>query len=151
MGTYAVPSNGRIVLCDWSKPMLKEAQVKGGLSLVNGVSEHLPFPAETFERILMVDALHHFPDQSQAIRSLARVLKPGGVLVVEEPDIRKGVTKMIALVEKITLMGSHFHKPAEIAAMMQSAGLTVRVEPDDGISAWVIGTKLLSDAQSCQG
>ena len=136
-----LPFTGKVVISDWSKPMLKQAQAKGGLLLLNGRVERLPFPAEQFDRILVVDALHHFPDQHGAIRDLIRVLKPGGRLVIEEPNINLRATKMIALMEKITLMGSHFHSPAEIGDMMAQNGLHVRQLHDDRISAVVVGEK----------
>ncbi len=136
----------RIILCDWSKPMLKEAQSKGGLMPVNGKIESLPFAAGSVDRILVVDALHHFPNQPKAIAMMAQALKPGGRLVIEEPDIGRFVTKMIAWVEKVTLMGSHFHRPVEIAAMMDACGLKTSVETTERISAWIVGEKPLSDA-----
>jgi len=135
------PFTEKVVVCDWSKPMLKEAQAKGGLLLLNGRVERLPFPADRFDRILVVDALHHFPDQQGAIRDLTRVLKPGGRLVIEEPDINLFATKMIAWLEKITLMGSHFHSPTQISAMLTEHGLHTRISHDDRISALVVGVK----------
>ncbi len=135
----------RIILCDWSKPMLKEAKLKGGLMPVNGKIECLPLAAESVDRILVVDALHHFPNQSLAVAMMAQALKPGGRLVIEEPDIGRFVTKMIAWAEKLTLMGSHFHSPPEIAAMMEACGLKASVETNERISAWIVGEKPLSE------
>ena len=43
-----------------------------------------------------------------------RVLKPGGLLVIEEPDIRTFGVKLIAIAEKLLLMRSHFLAPEEI-------------------------------------
>jgi len=42
----------------------------------------------SFDRVLMVDALHHVVNQAETICELYRVLKPGGRLVIEEPDLR---------------------------------------------------------------
>ena len=47
------------------------------------------------------------------------VLKPGGSIVIEEPDIRKFTVKLIALAEKITLMRSHFLSPDKIAGLFK--------------------------------
>ena len=65
--------------------MLAEARAKGTVAPVRGHAERLPFPDGSFDRILVVDALHHFCDQREAIGDLLRVLAPGGRLLVAEP------------------------------------------------------------------
>lgn len=131
----------KLVLLDLSFPMLAEARTKNIDSLAQGYSHRLPFPNEYFDRILVVDALHHFHHQTAVIAELVRVLKPGGRLVVEEPDTRFLAVKLIVLMEFIMLMKSRFLKPAEIQAMMSSQGLDTRVETDNQFTAWVVGEK----------
>lgn len=83
----------------------------------------------------MVDALHHVIDHADSAREMLRVLKPGGVLVIEEPDIRTFGVKLIALAEKLLLMRSHFLAPNEIAKLFAEGEKSIRAE--DG-TAWVI-------------
>lgn len=45
----------------------------------------LPFAADTFDRVVCFDALHHVPDQQHAIAEFARVLKDGGIAALHEP------------------------------------------------------------------
>lgn len=66
-----------VVVADVSREMLVQARQKD-LAVTSTGTEHLPFPDGTFERVLMVDALHHVLDQAKTIRELYRVLKAGG-------------------------------------------------------------------------
>lgn len=110
------------------------------LEPVCGVSESLPFADDFFERVIMVDALHHVMDQARTAREMFRVLKPGGVLVIEEPDIRTFGVKLIALAEKLLLMRSHFLPPDAIMDLFSER--EKKTQAADG-TAWVIVKKNL--------
>ena len=86
----------------------------------------------------MVDALHHFIDHADSAREMFRVLQPGGILVIEEPDIRTFGVKLIALAEKLLLMRSHFLTPDQIMKLFSSG--EKKVKSEDG-TAWVIVRK----------
>ena len=88
----------------------------------------------------MVDALHHVYDQSQTAQELWRVLSPGGVLIIEEPDLRHGVVKLVALAEKIALMRSHFLSPPKIELLFDNFSSQIRTVVD-GHNAWIIVEK----------
>ena len=107
----------QVVVADISPGMLQEASRKNCFLLVNSPAEKLPFAAESFDRVVMVDALHHVANQAKTAQEMWRVLKPGGWIVVEEPDIRTYPVKMIALGEKLMLMRSHFLTPDRIAGL----------------------------------
>lgn len=127
-----------LVICDLSTPMLLEAQGKGLRNLVQASATHLPFAEGTFERMMVIDALHHMPEQENTVGEMVRALKPGGRLLIEEPDIRLFGVKLIALMEKLALMKSKFHTPAEIQAMAEGYGAEVEIGSDGKGSAWVM-------------
>ena len=45
----------------------------------------LPFPDNTFDKVLMSEVLEHLADDRAAMREVMRVLKPGGVLALSVP------------------------------------------------------------------
>jgi demethylmenaquinone methyltransferase/2-methoxy-6-polyprenyl-1,4-benzoquinol methylase len=130
-----------VVVCDLSFSMLKQAKLKSRLWMAQSHIEQLPFPDESFERIMVVDALHHFCDQRQSIQELLRVLKTGGCLVIEEPNIDKFIIKWVALAEKLFLMRSHFSSSDEIVAIINEQGFNAYVDKDDRFFFWVVVEK----------
>ncbi len=111
---YFSDSAKQVVVADTSYKMLQKTLGKKGLAAINAGSELLPFQNGSFDRILMVDALHHVFDQTITARELWRALKPNGKIIIEEPDIDKFAVKLIALAEKIALMRSHFLSAEQI-------------------------------------
>jgi len=132
------PYVGSVIVADVSHGMLTQAHQKG-LVTASAETEQLPFADGSFDRVLMVDALHHVVHQGDTVHELYRVLKPGGRLVIEEPDLRTFPVKLIALAEKLALMRSHFLAPEQIVALFPS-NVNVRVESEDQ-TAWVIAEK----------
>ncbi len=132
---------GDVTIADPSLGMLRQAD-RSTLGLACAYSESLPFPDDTFERIIMVDALHHVIHQAQTAREMYRVLQPGGRIVIEEPDIRLFGVKLIALAEKLLLMRSHFLSPPRIAALFSFDSAHTRVHSMDA-NAWIIIEKPL--------
>lgn len=132
---------GEIVVADLSFGMLRQTQGWPLLTAVNSHAECLPFSNESFERVIMVDALHHVCSHAETAAELWRVLKPGGRIVIEEPDIRRLAVKAVAVAEKIALMRSHFISPARIAALFPDPKAQVTID-SEGFNAWVIIEKL---------
>jgi demethylmenaquinone methyltransferase/2-methoxy-6-polyprenyl-1,4-benzoquinol methylase len=130
-----------LVVSDLSHRMLAKARNKN-IRPVQAHAERLPFSDGFFDRVLVVDAFHHFCSQYESISDLLRVLKPGGRMVIEEPDFTHKGVKVLALIEKMLLMRSHFHSPEEIERIIESHGVSTRIERDNRYTAWIIAEKV---------
>ncbi len=129
-----------VVIADSSIGMLTPANKKGKLKLVCSETEHLPFLSEAFDRIIMIDALHHVVDYRFTLNELWHLLKPGGRLVIEEPDIRTSAAKFVAVAEKLLLMRSHFVSPQVVAGLFNYPDAIVNIEIENS-TAWIIVDK----------
>ena len=135
------PFVDQVVVSDLSLGMLRQAGHKGGLGPLRAHAERLPFPDASFERVVVVDALHHFCRQEEAVVDLLRVLKPGGRLVIEEPDISRLAVKLVALAETLALMGSRFLTPETIAELAARQGSIAEIRRGDRFRAWIVVDK----------
>jgi len=130
-----------VVVADSSIGMLEQAKKKSGLCIVCANAEELSFPSESFERVIMVDALHHVRDYRATVEELWRLVRPGGRIIIEEPDIRSMSTKFMAVAEKIMLMRSHFVSPTAMKELFQHANARVHTE-NEGSTCWIMIDKL---------
>ena len=132
----------RIIIYDASLPMLKEIKNRNRkIDRVCGKVENLALQKNYFDAIIMVDTLHHVEDHQKAILSILSALKPGGIFVLEEPDIRKFPVKLIALMEKLLFMRSQFLKPQEIIPWIDKKFFEVKLIEEDNNYFFVIKRK----------
>ncbi len=86
-----VGDSGRVVLADINAAMLEQgrrrvvdAGVAGHVDTAQVDAENLPFEDNHFDRITMAFGLRNVTDKDAALRSMYRVLKPGGKCLVLE-------------------------------------------------------------------
>jgi demethylmenaquinone methyltransferase/2-methoxy-6-polyprenyl-1,4-benzoquinol methylase len=139
----------RVTGVDPSHAMLDIAGAKAtrrgvALSLEAGIAEELPFDDAAFDGVSIAFGLRNVPDRERALREMARVVRPGGrVVVLELGEPRGRVLGPIArfhihrVVPRLGafLSGAReyryleksiaaFPPPDEVVAMMRRAGLS---------------------------
>jgi len=89
--TRLVGDDGEVVLADINEAMLREGRsrlidkgVVGNIRYAQVNAEYLPFPDNYFDVITIAFGLRNVTDKDAALRSMHRVLKPGGKLLVLE-------------------------------------------------------------------
>ncbi len=80
---------------DYSKTELADAKKTYGDRIMTKAGDiyELPFEDESFDGLMMVRATHHFKDMKKVVEELYRVLKPGGIAVIEVAS-KKTLPKM---------------------------------------------------------
>lgn len=86
-----VGESGQVVLADINASMLNVGRDRltdlgavGNIDYVQANAESLPFPDNSFDCITIAFGLRNVTDKDAALRSMYRVLKPGGQLMVLE-------------------------------------------------------------------
>ncbi|MGB1402323.1 MAG: bifunctional demethylmenaquinone methyltransferase/2-methoxy-6-polyprenyl-1,4-benzoquinol methylase UbiE [Porticoccaceae bacterium] len=86
-----VGPEGTVVLADINDSMLKVGRdrlmdrgIVDNITFSQADAQHLPFPDNTFDVITIAFGLRNVTDKDMALRSMLRVLKPGGRLLVLE-------------------------------------------------------------------
>ncbi len=90
-----LPRAKSATLFDYSKTELAQARELYGSRLKTqpGDIYDLPFKDNSFDTLMMVRATHHFKDMQKVSDQLYRILKPGGIAVIEVAN-KKTLPKM---------------------------------------------------------
>lgn len=124
--------SGRVVGVDTSELMVDIAVRRNRtlikmdrVDVVLGSAESLPFPDDSFDKVLCVHVLYFWKDLHVSQRQIARVLKPGGRLALlfrTKADL--------AAIASFPPEIYRFPALAEVAAALEGAGLDVHAASD---------------------
>ncbi len=130
-----------VTVIDASRRMLRRARRGRGLDAIAGDAGRLPIRDGAVDAALIVDALHHFPDRETTLSEIARVLAPGGVLVVREFDPTHPLGRVLEASEHLIGMESTFVGPDSLAEELAPHGFRASVI-DRGFGYTVVGVRL---------
>jgi len=94
-------------------------RLRGG-RVTQGNVLQLPYPASSFDVVTSFDVLYHawVKDDAQAVRELARVLRPGGLILVKTPAL-----KILWGAHDEAVHSRHRYTRGELERLLQGAGL----------------------------
>lgn len=126
-----LPKNLEITIADPSEAMLEKGKAKNFKQEVKHIladGADLPFADNTFDYLIISDALHHFRKVEAALKESSRVLKNGAKIYILEFDPRTTFTKIIIFFEKLAGEPVNFYQPDKLAAMMAEHSLQTDYE-----------------------
>jgi len=99
------------------------------LDVRTGVLEHDTYAPESFDLVMMADVVEHLVGPFETLCRVARVLRPGGLVMISTPDIERWAARLLQVKPEEHL---YYFSPATIRTALRQAGLeTVRVQGYD--------------------
>ena len=125
------------IVVDAAPGMVRRARTNG-LDAVLGDASRLPVDSDSVDAVIVVDALHHMGPIHAVLRETARVLRPGGVLVVRDFDPATVRGRALVAAEHLVGFDSVFLTPEDLSARLRAVDLTPTVV-EDGFGYTVAG------------
>jgi len=112
-----------VVIVDSVEQMLERVSADPRVSVRRATVHALPFPTAHFDAVLCCDAFHHFRDQQAAATEIARVVRPGGgVMVLDAAPT--GPNRVLASFERLLGEPGAFLDPDDLRALFAAHGVS---------------------------
>jgi 2-polyprenyl-3-methyl-5-hydroxy-6-metoxy-1,4-benzoquinol methylase len=99
------------------------ANEKNGLNVVNAYFQEAGYAEETFDAVVMLHVIEHIPNPAKALRELHKLIRPGGVLVMETPRYDTIWFKLLKGRERSVIPGHlHYFTRSSLKEMALKAG-----------------------------
>src|SRR5579875_610697 len=85
-GTKMLARRYRAYGHDLSAGYIERARRSVPATFTVGAADAVPYPDASFDGILLLDVLEHVPDERSVLAEVARLLRPGGRLVLSVPN-----------------------------------------------------------------
>lgn len=119
---------GFIVGIDFSREMVSVAQKRNKKNIANGKAkiykgnfDEMPFEKERFSKACSVNTLYFWPDPDHTAKRIAKILKPGGKLILAFEDIEQ--LKQRKLDQEVF----HLYSKDEVQYLLLNAGFSNNV------------------------
>ena len=128
-----------LTVLDPTPQMLDHVPSDARVHAVSGLAESMPFPDSDFDALLVTDTFHHFRDQGAAVAEFARVVRPGGRVLVLDLDPSGRAMRLIAFGERLLGEPAAFMTPDGMCAFMAKHGIAGECTRENGASYRFLG------------
>jgi len=90
----------------------------------------LPFPSASFDVVMCIDAVNHFPDRGAVLAEWARLLRPGGRVFYTDPLVVTGPLSQREIAARSVIGFFLFVPPGENERCIRAADLELKVAED---------------------
>jgi 2-polyprenyl-3-methyl-5-hydroxy-6-metoxy-1,4-benzoquinol methylase len=91
-----------------------------GLDVRAGVLEPDSYPPDSFDVVSMGDVIEHVPDPLATLRTVARILKPGGHVLISTPNVESAAARMLQVKPEEHI---YYYSAETLRASLAKAGL----------------------------
>ena len=137
---HAAHPEMRLTGIDLADEMIGVAQSRGleQVTFIVGDCENLPFDDCSFDAIICSHSFHHYPHPQRFFGAAARILRPGGRLIIRDNTgptlwlLKKNLYTIPKGNRKSHMGDVKFYSRREVAAFCQTAGLSMELFEERG-------------------
>jgi len=128
-----------ITVSDSSKGMIEKCKSINGVKCVVSPAEKLPFENGIFDKIIIIEAIHHFDDLGKVLAEVKRILKPGGMVIIEEINAKKIPAIAMMVIERLLGMTSNVYVARDLLSVFQKNGFEMKVYNENKLFYYLAG------------
>jgi SAM-dependent methyltransferase len=137
----------RLVGLDIGPSLLAACQQHNpAVSLALAHALHLPFASHSFEIVISMGLVEHFRDPTPVLDEFVRLLRPGGTLILETPNLLNLVFSLYKIIHRKSLAWERWLGPWSLSGMVKhNRHLTASGFASAILASWLL-TRLVNKA-----
>lgn len=110
-----------IEVAEWA---VRQATSRLGVPVISGDLDHAPLPTNYYDVVTLFHVLEHYADPLGSLRRIYQLLRPGGIIAIEAPDLTSFDSRRLGITRETLRLPYHlYHFTARtLPAMLTRAG-----------------------------